>query len=505
MDREGNVVDVMGLRGLPGETGPAGPRGETGADGKTPHIGENGNWFIGDTDTGVPAGGEGGASGIITETDPTVFAWAKSHLPFTAEQLSDMASGAGFYENPTNFADGKTYFRYHAGATSFAWTNPNPQTGAVTITVLAWSQYGDKTAANQFSRLVIVYGDGSTEYLWLTNGQTVSMTTDANKVLAEIRGNYDHENWVLLDMSVLSIVADYPAPTGTSAEVMTGASATAAGKAGLVPAPAAGDNEKFLAGDGTWKVPESSGGGTDLSLGVTGATVGQTVRITAVDDTGKPTAWEAVDDEPYASVTLGGTVYAIQDYTDGVITVDGITTVNNEMKFFLRKYDYSSYIAVILAATGTDGQFTIKNEDGTVITPSIDTETWVIEQAEAQSIAVNGLSGFKYIKIRITTPRFMTHGARSSFMLGYGGFGVDADLAKLTNNAAEYECETFPAPINGYMYSRRIMRAKTSNAIGKEAVGYSLVTDTGVPDEIKLSHYNNMLTIGTKMEVWGKS
>lgn len=30
-------------------------------------------------------------------------------------------------------------------------------------------------------------------------------------------------------------------------------------------------------------------------MNITGATVGQTVKITAVDDTGKPTAWEAVD------------------------------------------------------------------------------------------------------------------------------------------------------------------------------------------------------------------
>ena len=36
-------------------------------------------------------------------------------------------------------------------------------------------------------------------------------------------------------------------------------------------------------------------GGTDISLGVTGATVGQTVNVKAVDDDGKPTAWEAVD------------------------------------------------------------------------------------------------------------------------------------------------------------------------------------------------------------------
>lgn len=36
-------------------------------------------------------------------------------------------------------------------------------------------------------------------------------------------------------------------------------------------------------------------GGTDISLGVTGATVGQTVNVKAVDANGKPTAWEAVD------------------------------------------------------------------------------------------------------------------------------------------------------------------------------------------------------------------
>ena len=36
---------------------------------------------------------------------------------------------------------------------------------------------------------------------------------------------------------------------------MTGASASAAGKAGLVPAPAAGGQAKYLRGDGTWQTP----------------------------------------------------------------------------------------------------------------------------------------------------------------------------------------------------------------------------------------------------------
>ena len=39
----------------------------------------------------------------------------------------------------------------------------------------------------------------------------------------------------------------------------------------------------------------SGGGGTDTSLGVTGATVGQTVKIKAVDENGAPTEWEATD------------------------------------------------------------------------------------------------------------------------------------------------------------------------------------------------------------------
>ena len=33
------------------------------SDGKTPYIGENGNWWIGDTDTGIKAGGSDGTNG----------------------------------------------------------------------------------------------------------------------------------------------------------------------------------------------------------------------------------------------------------------------------------------------------------------------------------------------------------------------------------------------------------------------------------------------------------
>lgn len=52
--------------GSRGSTGPAGANGAPGADGAdgiTPHIGDNGNWFIGETDTGVSAAGNGSGGG----------------------------------------------------------------------------------------------------------------------------------------------------------------------------------------------------------------------------------------------------------------------------------------------------------------------------------------------------------------------------------------------------------------------------------------------------------
>lgn len=51
----------------------------------------------------------------------------------------------------------------------------------------------------------------------------------------------------------------------TTYNEMTGATSSAAGSSGLVPAPAAGDQEKFLRGDGTWG--EVSGGGSGGSSG----------------------------------------------------------------------------------------------------------------------------------------------------------------------------------------------------------------------------------------------
>lgn len=52
---------AKGDKGEPGKDGTDGSTGAAGADGVTPHIGDNGNWFIGNTDTGKPS--RGGSTG----------------------------------------------------------------------------------------------------------------------------------------------------------------------------------------------------------------------------------------------------------------------------------------------------------------------------------------------------------------------------------------------------------------------------------------------------------
>lgn len=70
---KGDTGDT-GPQGNPGEQGEVGPQGvpgQDGTDGVTPTIGENGNWYLGETDTGKPSRGEKGEQGPQGLPGPT--------------------------------------------------------------------------------------------------------------------------------------------------------------------------------------------------------------------------------------------------------------------------------------------------------------------------------------------------------------------------------------------------------------------------------------------------
>lgn len=101
--------------------------------------------------------------------------------------------------------------------------------------------------------------------------------------------------------------------------------------------------------DGEWQMMAQKGAsGTDLSLGVTGATVGQIAKITAVDASGKPTAWKPVD------MPSGGGV-------SGDVT--NIITYPVAQRYDVS--DYYKYVAYTQATLNADGTL---NESGIAFT-----------------------------------------------------------------------------------------------------------------------------------------
>lgn len=101
--------------------------------------------------------------------------------------------------------------------------------------------------------------------------------------------------------------------------------------------------------DGEWQLMAQKGdSGTDLSLGVTGATVGQIAKISAVDENGKPTKWEPMD-MPSGGGETWEEIRTLEISEDIVKTT--ISTDNDGAPFSLKKI----YIEIkVVPPTNTD-------------------------------------------------------------------------------------------------------------------------------------------------------
>lgn len=105
---------------------------------------------------------------------------------------------------------------------------------------------------------------------------------------------------------------------------MTGATASTAGAHGLVPAPAAGDNDKFLGGDGTWKdVPTELSGLTDVDL--TSLSDGQLIQYDATSQ-----KWKNYTPDKVLTATLAA------NNTD-VLFTDASITANSFIEIYTNK------------------------------------------------------------------------------------------------------------------------------------------------------------------------
>ena len=208
-------------------------------DGITPTIGKNGNWYLGSTDTGKPSRGADGTPGA------------------TGAPGKDGAPGADGKDGitPTIGKNGNWYL----GSTDTG--KPSRGAGGTPGAAGASGKDGSPGADGK---------DGITPAIG-ENGNWYLGNTDTGK---PSRG----ENGAVPDIQI-----------GTVTTLPAGSDATAS---------MGGTAENPLLNLGIPRGADGQGGGsggTDISLGLTSATVGQTIKVKAVDTDGKPTAWEAAE------------------------------------------------------------------------------------------------------------------------------------------------------------------------------------------------------------------
>lgn len=130
------------------------------------------------------------------------------------------------------------------------------------------------------------------------DSDTIYFTTDDGKLYIgdkEVSGSDITIDDTLSDTSENSVqnkIINAALKEKASKDIMTGATSSAAGTSGLVPAPASGKQSSYLRGDGTWAVPTNTDTKVTNTLNttakayVTGTTSSSTNTGTQVFDTG---------------------------------------------------------------------------------------------------------------------------------------------------------------------------------------------------------------------------
>ena len=183
-------------------------------------------------------------------------------------------------ESKLNSEDG--YEPYTASqASSVPWSGVTGKPSTFTpptssATVLGGIKVGYTTSGKNYKVQLDSSGNAYVNVPWTDNNTTYSQVTSDNLGLVKIGYSANGKNYpVALDGNGKMYVNVPWTDTNTTYTNMGAASASASGKAGLVPAPAAGAQAKYLRGDGTWQTPPNTtysnmGGATSSAAGSAG-------------------------------------------------------------------------------------------------------------------------------------------------------------------------------------------------------------------------------------------
>lgn len=139
------------------------------------------------------------------------------------------------------------------------WTDNNTTYNQATADTLGLVKIGYTTSGKNYAVSLDSNGKMYVNVPWTDNNTTYTQATSDNLGLVKIGYSANGKNYpVVLDGSGKMYVNVPWTDTNTTYSNMGAATSSAAGKAGLVPAPAAGAQGKYLRGDGTWQTPPNT-------------------------------------------------------------------------------------------------------------------------------------------------------------------------------------------------------------------------------------------------------
>lgn len=156
------------------------------------------------------------------------------------------------------------------------WTDNNTTYNQATADTLGLVKIGYTSSGKNYAVSLDANGKMYVNVPWTDNNTTYTQATSDNLGLVKIGYSANGKNYpVVLDGSGKMYVNVPWTDTNTTYSNMGAATSSDAGKAGLVPAPAAGAQGKYLRGDGTWQTPPNAtynnmGGATSSAAGTSG-------------------------------------------------------------------------------------------------------------------------------------------------------------------------------------------------------------------------------------------
>lgn len=155
------------------------------------------------------------------------------------------------------------------------WTDNNTTYNEATVDTLGLVKIGYASNGKNYA-VLLANGKMYVNVPWTDSNTTYTQATSDKLGLVKIGYSANGKNYpVVLDGNGKMYVNVPWTDTNTTYTNMGAASASAEGKAGLVPAPAAGAQAKYLRGDGTWQTPPNTtysnmGGATSSAAGSAG-------------------------------------------------------------------------------------------------------------------------------------------------------------------------------------------------------------------------------------------